>query len=275
VDSITKSLDVNKRPSAGLSFLDSVVCEGECVVLSYSTTLGDDANLAIQFWDGGVMRIPSGNRIEVCNQMADFASMELIVFDENGCRDTATIGGVGMWLPVPIADIGVNQTYFEAPPAEVQLNDLSLYADSISWTRNQEYITSDEAMVEVIKEGGAYNYVLTAQNSIGCFSKDSVVIVIDPGYTLFVPNTLTSNRDEINENFNVKGIGLEKENFELIIFDRWGDVIFKTEELHQGWDGSFQNTDKLVKQDVYVYKIQVRTITQETINLMGKVHVIR
>ena len=85
-----------------------------------------------------------------------------------------------------------------------------------------------------------------------CTATDTINIGVG-NCELFMPNAFTPNDDNINETF--KPIGLSYAlNYKFIIFDRWGNIMFKTNNPQLGWDGRFEN--ELVPQDLYFYRLE-------------------
>ncbi len=89
-------------------------------------------------------------------------------------------------------------------------------------------------------------YTFLISDAAGCGTQDSVWII--PEYTCWVPNSFTPNADAINDGFVVQSF-LPLRSFHLKIFDRWGFLVFETQEQKRGWDGSFNGS--YVPQDVY------------------------
>jgi gliding motility-associated-like protein len=76
----------------------------------------------------------------------------------------------------------------------------------------------------------------------------------DEETTVFYPNAFTPNIVGMNDIFLPVGMSLDLlTNYKLMIFDRWGDRIFQSDNIHTGWDGKFKNTGKLALQGVYVW----------------------
>ncbi len=92
-------------------------------------------------------------------------------------------------------------------------------------------------------------YYFTYSDSESCKITDSILInVIFP---IYIPNAFTPNGDGDNDLFNAKSEILEK--FELLVYNRWGNLIFKTNSLNNSWDGTIDGEPQ--GQDVYVYKL--------------------
>jgi gliding motility-associated-like protein len=64
------------------------------------------------------------------------------------------------------------------------------------------------------------------------------------------------NEDGINDGFRATGVGIEE--FKIYIFDRWGEQIWYSGDLDEYWDGKVQGKNKIVQQDVYVWKVQFK-----------------
>jgi gliding motility-associated-like protein len=91
-------------------------------------------------------------------------------------------------------------------------------------------------------------YYLEITNSFGCISTDSVVVYVFP--TLYIPNAFTPTGNKINPVFLAFGTGIR--TFSMTIFNRWGQEIFTSYDIEQGWDGTFNGSD--AQQGVYTYK---------------------
>jgi gliding motility-associated-like protein len=100
------------------------------------------------------------------------------------------------------------------------------------------------------------------------------VVRIDDDYAMYVPNAFTPNADGTNDVFVPIGFGVK--DFKLYIFDRWGMQIFFSDDLTKGWDGSIQGKgDDIVQEDVYVWKIEAKTVKNEKRQLSGTVSLLK
>lgn len=88
---------------------------------------------------------------------------------------------------------------------------------------------------------------------------------------LFVPNAFTPDDNHINNFFGSKGIHIQE--FKMSIFNRWGDMIYFTEDIKKGWDGNLNG--KPCKQDVYLYKIRFVNWNNELQIQTGKFTLLR
>jgi len=124
-------------------------------------------------------------------------------------------------------------------------------------------------------EAGNYYAVLTVINSNNCSDVYNLPIIIEnAAFNLFVPNAFTPDGDGINDYLYVQGENLVTNNFNFIIFDKWGEKVFETNDINKKWDGNYKN--KPAQQDAYVWKIKITDpITREVKELNGHVLLMR
>ena len=113
-----------------------------------------------------------------------------------------------------------------------------------------KYLWSTEdttSSIDINKEG---TYIV--QISVGnCSITDDITLKAYCPSTIFVPNAFTPDQDFINDYFNAKGHNIE--DYQMFIYDRWGELIFHTKSLDEHWDGTYMNRECQI--DVYVWKI--------------------
>ncbi|MGC6490287.1 MAG: choice-of-anchor L domain-containing protein [Flavobacteriales bacterium] len=86
---------------------------------------------------------------------------------------------------------------------------------------------------------------------LNCNETDSLRIIVDCEVTLFIPNSFTPNGDGFNEFFRIYGNNIL--DFEMSIFNRWGEKVFHTKSLNYHWDGRYKHA--VVQPGVYTYSI--------------------
>ncbi|MFD1553626.1 hypothetical protein DNU06_16250 [Putridiphycobacter roseus] len=88
---------------------------------------------------------------------------------------------------------------------------------------------------------------------------------------VFVPSAFTPDSDNVNDQVFVRGYNIEEMNF--MIFDRWGEVVFETQNQNEGWDGIFRG--KPLDPDVYVYHLQVKCVDGQENLIKGNITLIK
>ncbi len=113
--------------------------------------------------------------------------------------------------------------------------------------------TGDTTQKISITQEGEY---WVRKNVDGCVSADTIVVKGDLGSgILWFPNTFTPDANLLNDVFAPKGQDITY--YHLMIFDRWGELIFETKNLNEGWNGIYKG--RLSQQDVYVWKAQYKS----------------
>lgn len=86
-----------------------------------------------------------------------------------------------------------------------------------------------------------------------------VAYFVQEPFNVYVPNTFTPNNDGRNDVFKPIGTAWLPGSYHLIIFNRWGEVVFESNDPDQHWDGSHKGGDHYVKDDIYIYKMRVQS----------------
>lgn len=122
----------------------------------------------------------------------------------------------------------------------------------------------------VYDTAGWYNVFLRIENEIGCWDTITKPIYIKPEAYIYIPNAFSPNGDGMNDFFEVSTINAVK--FEFLIFNRWGELIFETEDKYFQWDGTYKG--KRVPLGVYVYQLYVENIREEHVLKRGHITVL-
>lgn len=111
--------------------------------------------------------------------------------------------------------------------------------------------TGDTTVDIIVTESGLYwNSYLDSNN---CERADTIIIKLsDEAEQIFAPNSFTPDGDGLNDSWQVVGVGLKNE-FEILVFNRWGDLIWGSKDLNASWDGTFKGGP--AESGVYAYKL--------------------
>lgn len=115
-------------------------------------------------------------------------------------------------------------------------------------------------------------YYVEGYDSNGCRGMDSVLIEVVEMESLFVPNAFSPNGDFENPVFLTYGLGIL--TFQMLIYDRWGNLVFEAKDKDSGWDGTLQNGGP-APMGAYVYKISGTWKSEEAFEKVGMLSLIR
>ena len=82
--------------------------------------------------------------------------------------------------------------------------------------------------------------------------------VINGFYAVYLPNTFTPNGDNKNDIFKVEGENIGMLNFSFEVYNRWGELIFFTDNPYEGWNGKDKSNSDYVQNGVYLWKVKAR-----------------
>jgi gliding motility-associated-like protein len=102
---------------------------------------------------------------------------------------------------------------------------------------------------------GTYVVTLITSTLFNCWDTTYQNVTIDPDFVFYIPSAFSPNGDGLNETFSGKGIFIEQ--YQMTIFDRWGNLIYKTSDINKPWDGKAAGGSLIAQNDVYVYSIVV------------------
>ena len=120
---------------------------------------------------------------------------------------------------------------------------------------------------------GVFCTLLKVKNTGGCTDSVTHCINVGPEFTFYIPDAFSPNGDNVNDLFYPKGSGLQPSSFRMSIYDRWGKLMFWTNDITKGWDGTNAGTN--CTQDVYSYLITVKDDFDKTHSFNGHITLIR
>lgn len=237
---------------------DSTICAGDSILLWARVTGGSGVHTID--WEGWAWSDPkmtySGLQdaiftVDVIDQCGEFISA------------TSHVTVQHAWAKVLIANKGQDDWLFQAatepPSVPVIIWDLGdgtrVKQDSIT----HSYFDLEDHWV----------YLSTVSRE-GCKAMDSLLVI--PPATLFFPNAFTPDGDGVNDTFGPVFSSVNE--FNIVIFDRWGHLVFETDDIHKHWDGKVKGgTD--AETGVYVYKYRAKGHYFEANEQYGHVTLLR
>jgi gliding motility-associated-like protein len=171
-----------------------------------------------------------------------------LIAENCGVQDTVII-------PVIIDDLPIayfaDEPYYIIANTYVAFNNLSEHAVSYEWTFSDGGSTTEENGKHFFEELGIYDVCLTAYNTNGCSDIYCRTVEAVGEGVIDIPTAFTPNGDGINDVLYVQGIGID--DMQLLIYNRWGQLVFQTDDYTVGWDGTFKGTPQPL--EVYVYTL--------------------
>jgi gliding motility-associated-like protein len=253
---------VNVNPSPSGYFTGDVVKGCEPLAVTFSATSTSPGDLYNWSLGGGAGGQAFGTPVSNVYTDPGQYSISMTIVNTFGCtKDTIAVNYIQVY-PKPIAEFTANPWEGTLLDPVISFTNLSVGATSYFW----DFGDPDDPLNNsvVVNPSHAYEYAnvysvwLVAFNDKGC--KDTVMHTVEilAEYALYIPNTFTPDGNGLNDIFQPKGVGIDESSYKMYIFDRWGELIFTSDEFRKGWDGTVKSSGKQAEQGVYVYKIFVK-----------------
>jgi gliding motility-associated-like protein len=220
-----------------------------------------------------IFSVSSTHQVSQCNwTMNDLSGNNCEGFNVNlseiGCYDLAMeatdiYGCVTNILQPDMACIHPNPNasfYFEEPIVDagqyIQPYNLSNGASLFVWDFGDDSAPiSGENPQHTYDTSGEYEIILTAINSFGCIDEYSQLIAVRDPLLFYVPNAFTPGGLDLNEFFTpVFTSGINRDKYRMVLFNRWGEVMFESLHPDKGWDGNYGTLP--CPSGVYVWQIE-------------------
>ncbi|MFI5150587.1 MAG: PKD domain-containing protein [Bacteroidia bacterium] len=258
-DSAMVTVTVYPLPVVSFTSQDTVVCSPVCATF-VGTSNPPCASATWIFGDGGTGT--GCGTVHHCYYVAGTYPVTYNVTDIHGCIGTMTIPNFINALPRPEA------AFTDSPNPATILNPMINFTNtstngiSYRWTFGDP---GDSASVlqnptHTYLDTGCYNVTLIVWGNNGCTDTAMHPVCIRPDFTFYAPNTFTPNGDGKNEEWMPYGIGIDPNNYDLMMFDRWGNLMFETHTWGHGWDGRANQGSNIAQIDTYVWKVNLKDV---------------
>lgn len=258
-DTVNHNVEVTPKPEA--NFIANI--KEEC--FPYCTQFQDNSqsnatSVTDYFWIFGNGQVETMQNPEVCFENISHVDdavydVSLIVTNDVGCKDTIVeTNYITVW-PKPLAEFVVDPSETDMYNSLINFQNLSEGGDSYFWNYGDGVQSSLFEDVHQYADTGVFIPQLIVVTNNDCRDTADLEVKIKAVLNVYVPSAFTPNGDGVNDSFFVEGFAIDFNNFEFLIFDRWGTLMYRTIE-NKAWDGTYKG--ELAPQDVYVYRIRLR-----------------
>lgn len=250
----TDSVFVYAEPTIDFTIADELRCApytGHFIDLSTSDT---EIHYKWDFGDGTELS-PEENPAHLYENPGTY-DVTLTIWTTEGCIDTLTLSKPELITvhPSPTSSFSVS------PPEQSVFNPHFNFTDhSIDSDQHYYYfddglggVTHERNVMHSYIESGYHHPYQVVLNEFGCPDTSWQTIYVIPQTTIYIPNAFTPNGGTVNEIW--QPVVYDTQEYELLIYDRWGQLILQTNDERQGWDGTTPS-GKPAPPGVYVYKI--------------------
>ena len=194
-----------------------------------------------------------------------------------GCSSIASI--VVSIAPQPIANFTPSNVNLTAYNLTSTMQNNSNGANTYQWFF-EDGLTSNEmnpAHTFTTENYGEQTILLIAISDNGCVDSITKTVLIEEELIYYIPNTFTPDGNKFNQTFQpVFTSGYDPLFFNMMIFDRWGAIVFQSNDTSIGWNGDFKDRNELLQDGVYSWKIEFKLKDKDKhISATGHLNLIR
>lgn len=264
-----------KNPVVDLTVNVPEGCPIHCVDFTDLTVVGGGATIASWNWIFGDNSPGSSSQSPShCYSQTGLYDVTLTATSSNNCVTTLTIPQMIHVFQLPDAEFNPTPNPATVIDPVILFNNQSS-SDVSYWNWNfgdgDSLVPGNPSPEHTYPNAASSSYLATliVHNPNGCYDTIAHEIFIGPEFTFFIPNSFTPNADGINDHFFGSGIGII--DYDLWIFDRWGNMIFHGEELNEKWNGKANKGDEMAQIDVYVWKVELTDVFNKKHYFIGTV----
>lgn len=222
---------------------------GDIFFDNLSTPVDETYEVLWDFGDGGTSaEISPGH---VFGQEGVF-SVSLSITSPIGCQTDTIFTDLIAIEPSPVADFDFTPEVPDNFNPEVQFTDRSTGAGEWRWSFEERGYSFVQNPAYRFRDTGLQEVRLIVTHPEGCRDTMARMVDIVPRITYFLPNAFSPNDDSVNDVFIGKGYLEGIREFEMSIWNRWGEMIFRSTDPAQGWNGRKNNTGNPVPAGVYI-----------------------
>lgn len=208
--------------------------------------------------------------------------VSLTVTFANGCTNNLMQQNIVCVEAPPLASFVATPSILNEYDSQATFNNTTIGGVSYIWNFGDSTALSTLVNPDHDYTGlplGNYLVTLIAFSPSGCIDSVTSVIQIKEDLVFYIPNCFTPDDDEFNQFFQpVFTSGFDPYDYNLFIYNRWGELIFESHDTQFGWNGSYGSNSEveIVQDGIYTWKIEFKTSdTDERKMIVGHVNVLR
>ncbi len=237
----------------------------------------DIATTTYDFSNGESQTVPLMNDVNQLFEIAGFYDVTMTITSVYGCVYTGTFPQIISALERPKARFNISTnptTIFETKVGMIDKSE-----DVISWfwyapDATPSTSTLQEPFFTFPSKEGNYEINLLVTSSKGCIDSTKAILIVKSDIIVYAPNTFTPDGDQFNQNWKVVTDGLDGQDWQIEVYNRWGEVVWISNDLNAEWDGTYAG--RIVPQGVYNWKMRAKKVGSDEPQIFtGSVMIIR
>ncbi|HLC83932.1 MAG TPA: PKD domain-containing protein, partial [Bacteroidia bacterium] len=278
---VTATVTVTVLPLPVVVFSAPVTsgCAPLCVNFTDNSTVAGGA-IATWNWDFGDGTSSSVAAPTNCYSVPGLYDITLTVTSTlGGCTSTSLVNNYVTVHPNPVADFLIPASTSIISPTVTYIDNSVGIITNWDWNFGDPFAAAIDSTSTIqnpthtFTEAGNYCATLTVTTNFGCVSTTTECIDVQPEFTFFMPNAFSPNGDGINDEFYGKGDYIK--DFEMFIYDRWGNLTFFADDINKHWDGKANHGKETAQVEVYVYSVKITDSNGKKHKYIGTVTIVK
>ena len=256
-DTLTKQITIRDLPNEPISLGSTIICVDQEVSFSssYSSSEG-----SILMWDLGNSESSSADSGTTTYSSLGYKTIELDITDPYNCSDTI-IGKVNV-IDGPKANFVLPDSATYGDEINVNLSGVS-GGDDFYWLSDNDTLSTSLLPKLTADKAGEICYALTVISPIGCTITNEECVIVE-GEPLKLPNLFTPNGDGYNDELEV--LNSDGKVVSILIYNRWGELVFKEEDYQNDWAGLSRSGRGLSTGTYFVVMKDESNVDSEPVN---------
>ncbi len=245
---------------------------GSVTFTNLSTPIDSTYDIRWTFGDGGTSKAISP---VYSYKTPGLYSISLEVTSPIGCKTSRSFRD---WIKInqgTTADFEYSPQKITTFNSTVNFTDKSTFATRWQWFFDGKGFASRQNPTFTFKDSGLYNVKLLVANQFGCTDSITKRLDVEPRVTYWLPNAFSPNDDGANDVYKGTGIVAGIKGFDMKIWNRWGELIFQTNNPNEGWNGQKNNIGDPSPQGVYLCVVTYSSPRNEKFELRSYATLIR
>lgn len=266
---------VEEAPSVSFTATQDQYCSP---VIGVFTNTSPSTGNCLWVFDNGLTVGDCGPVTQTFSQPGVYGA-KLTITSANGCVTSLYQNPMVIVEANPTASFIPHPVVFEITNPVVTFDNQSNGATTYEWDfgDNGASSTQFEPFYKYPEEVASYVVILIAYSEHGCSDTAQYSVRAEEDLLFYVPNAYTPDGDEFNNVFKpIFTSGFDPFDYNLLIFNRWGELVFESNNVAFGWDGIYNATGKMCQDGTYIWKIEFKTLKNDERKIVkGHVNLIR
>lgn len=258
-DTLTQPVEIFPLPTVSFSSDVTEGCQPLRVLFEDLCTIPAPYSIGSWVWDLGAGNGPISTQNPVYtynnDSLPDMSigqyTVSLQATSLNGCVSQDTVVSYITEYPKPDALFSADPWVTDVLSPRIEFTDLS--SENVTdwhWEFGDGANGTVQHPSHSYSDVGTYEVILYSYTQYGCADTISAPVKVEPIFTFYVPSAFTPDADGVNEEFFGQGEGIK--SYSMYIYDRWGELLFVSDDEDHKWDGTFKG--KQVQKGVYIYR---------------------